>query len=116
MAKQTNQKLADTKQYCLYLIDPPKASEKAEYKTWAAEKFYNCALHNGPCVARCLEDRTDYADIFSYARPKIDEGRLKQCPLCDIPVDVAKQTIVAKITAERDREIADLEKRIEGLK
>lgn len=107
--------LVNPKQYCTYLIDPPVADDQEEYQTWRANELYTCALNQEPCIARYIEDRTGSSDIFGYARPKINERKLKKCPLHNLPVDIAKQTMVTKITAERDEEIASLEKRLSGL-
>lgn len=115
ITKQKKKKFVDPKQYCRYLIDPPVADEKQEYQTWRANELYNCALNKESCIAAYTEDRTTSSDVFEYARPKINERELKKCPLHNIPLEMAKQTIVAKINAERDGEIAELEKRLESL-
>lgn len=107
-----SEKLVDTKQYCIYLTEAPKSDEKSEYKTGDARKFYICALSAEPCIARHLEDRTQDDDVFGYAKPKIDEEKLKKCYLCNVPKDLAKQIMINKINTERDKKIADLEKRL----
>ena len=55
------------------------------------------------------------SDVFSYARPKIDERNLNECLFHNIPIDIAKQIMVAKININRDKEIMDLEKRLGNL-
>lgn len=108
-------KLVDTKQYCDYLMEPPVADEKMSYQGEPAEKFYICALDAKPCIARYLADRTRNSDVFSYFRPEIEEESLKKCQLRNLPKDLAKQVRITSINTEKEKEIVDLERRLECL-
>lgn len=109
-------KLVDCKKYCMYLTDPPVADEEYHYQTGAANKLYNCVLTGNTCVAMYLEDKTTYSDVFAYARPYIDMGKVRECVLHSLPLTIAKQVITEQIGAERDRKVVELEKRLEQLK
>lgn len=107
---------ADPAQYCKFLTDPPVDNDRErECQTWYALELYNCALTQEPCIARDIEDRTKPSDVWGYAIAKIDERKLEKCPCHNIPVEIAKQTLVAKINAERDTKIEKLEQRLKNL-
>ncbi len=117
--KKEQKKFVDTKQHCLYLANPPEADKdggEGTYQTWATEDFYICALNGESCVAKYLQNETQRGDVFGYAKPKINEEKLGKCSLHNLPIDLAKQVILANINSEAEKKKADLEKRLKSLK